>query len=74
MEAIAQRSQSSGQPQTRATWSPGGGPEHPSLVVDVLGQSNAFGMGVPVDLASVDQAYPRVHQRGMCGRPRAQQS
>jgi hypothetical protein len=42
-------------------------PEHPYLVVAVLGQSNAFGMGVPVDVAGVDQAHPLVHQWAMCG-------
>jgi hypothetical protein len=42
-------------------------PEHPYLVVAVLGQSNAFGMGVRVDVAGVDQAHPLVHQWAMCG-------
>jgi hypothetical protein len=42
-------------------------PEHPYLVIAVLGQSNAFGMGVPVDVAGVDQAHPLVHQWAMCG-------
>jgi hypothetical protein len=31
-------------------------------MVPVLGQSNAFGMGVPVDPARANQAHPRVHQ------------
>jgi hypothetical protein len=36
-------------------------------VVPVLGQSNAFGMGVPLDLSGADQPHPRVHQWAMCG-------
>jgi len=42
-------------------------PEQPYLVVPVLGQSNAFGMGLPLDLAGADQPHPRVHQWAMCG-------
>jgi hypothetical protein len=42
-------------------------PEQPYLVVPVLGQSNAFGMGRPLDLSDADQPHPRVHQWAMCG-------
>jgi len=42
-------------------------PEQPYLVVPVLGQSNAFGMGVPVDLTGADRPHPHVHQWAMCG-------
>jgi hypothetical protein len=42
-------------------------PEQPYLVVPVLGQSNAFGMGLPLDLSGADQPHPRVHQWAMCG-------
>jgi hypothetical protein len=42
-------------------------PSHPYLVVAVLGQSNAFGMGLPLDLAGADQPHPLVHQWAMCG-------
>jgi hypothetical protein len=42
-------------------------PEQPYLVVPVLGQSNAFGMGLPVDPSGADQSHPRVHQWAMCG-------
>lgn len=42
-------------------------PERPYLVVPVLGQSNAFGMGVGLDLDGEDRPHPRVHQWAMCG-------
>ena len=42
-------------------------PDQPYLVVPVLGQSNAFGMGKPLDLADADKPHPRVHQWAMCG-------
>ena len=42
-------------------------PDQPYLVVPVLGQSNAFGMGQPLDLASADKPHPQVHQWAMCG-------
>lgn len=42
-------------------------PDRPYLVVPVLGQSNAFGMGLPLDPAGADQPHPRVHQWAMCG-------
>ncbi|MCT7660900.1 sialate O-acetylesterase [Mycobacterium deserti] len=42
-------------------------PERPYLVVPVLGQSNAFGMGVGLDLEGPDRPHPRVHQWAMCG-------
>jgi hypothetical protein len=42
-------------------------PDQPYLVVPVLGQSNAVGMGLPLDLAGADRPHPRVHQWPMCG-------
>jgi hypothetical protein len=42
-------------------------PALPYLVVPILGQSNAFGMGLPVDPAAADQPHPLVHQYAMCG-------
>lgn len=42
-------------------------PRQPYLVVPILGQSNAFGMGLPLDPAGADQSHPRVHQWAMCG-------
>jgi hypothetical protein len=42
-------------------------PDLPYLVVPVLGQSNACGMGVGLDLAGPDRPHPRVHQWAMCG-------
>jgi hypothetical protein len=42
-------------------------PKSPYLVVPVLGQSNAFGMGVGLDLDGLDRPHPRVHQWAMCG-------
>lgn len=38
------------------------------LVVPILGQSNAFGMGKGIDLDGLDRPHPRVHQYAMCGR------
>jgi hypothetical protein len=40
-------------------------PDQPYLVVAVLGQSNAHGMGLPLEGA--DRPHPRVHQWAMCG-------
>ncbi|MCV7283148.1 sialate O-acetylesterase [Mycolicibacterium flavescens] len=42
-------------------------PASPYLVVPVLGQSNAFGMGLGLDLDGPDKPHPRVHQWAMCG-------
>jgi hypothetical protein len=42
-------------------------PDEPYLVVPILGQSNAFGMGRPLDLAGADRPHSRVHQWAMCG-------
>ena len=42
-------------------------PDQPYLVVPVLGQSNAFGMGLPRDPSGADQPHERVHQWAMCG-------
>jgi hypothetical protein len=53
VEATARRSQLCGQAQTGTAWSAGGAPGQPYLVVPVPGQSNAFGMGRPVDLAAL---------------------
>lgn len=40
------------------------------LVVPVLGQSNAYGMGVGLDRDGLDRPHPRVHQYGMSGPDR----
>ncbi|MCX2713206.1 sialate O-acetylesterase [Mycolicibacterium sp. J2] len=37
-------------------------PERPYLVVPILGQSNAFGMGLPLDRQDAATAHPWVHQ------------
>lgn len=37
------------------------------LVVPILGQSNAFGMGIGLDLDGLDKPDPLVHQWAMCG-------
>jgi hypothetical protein len=42
-------------------------PREPYLVVPVLGQSNAQGMGFGLDLAGPDRPHPGVHQFAMCG-------
>lgn len=42
-------------------------PDSPYLIVPVLGQSNAFGMGHGLDLEGPDRPHPRVHQWAMCG-------
>ena len=42
-------------------------PEVPYLVVPILGQSNAYGMGVGLDLDGPDQPHPDVHQWAMSG-------
>ena len=43
-------------------------PAEPYLVVPVLGQSNAQGMGFPLDPDGLDRPHPLVHQWAMCGR------
>ncbi|MDX1888562.1 sialate O-acetylesterase [Mycolicibacterium sp. 050158] len=42
-------------------------PERPYLVVPILGQSNAFGMGLGLDPTGLDRPHPLVHQWAMCG-------
>lgn len=42
-------------------------PPQPYLVVPVLGQSNAQGMGLGLDTAGLDKPHPDVHQLAMCG-------
>ncbi|OBF30422.1 hypothetical protein A5724_24115 [Mycobacterium sp. ACS1612] len=42
-------------------------PQAPYLIVPVLGQSNAVGMGLGLDLDGPDRPDPRVHQWAMCG-------
>jgi hypothetical protein len=42
-------------------------PELPYLVVPILGQSNAFGMGLGLDPTGLDRPHPLVHQWAMCG-------
>src|ERR1700712_4993913 len=42
-------------------------PDSPYLVVPILGQSNAQGMGYGLDLDGLDRAHPGVHQWAMCG-------
>jgi hypothetical protein len=42
-------------------------PELPYLIVPVLGQSNAYGMGIRLDLGGPDQPHPLVHQWAMSG-------
>ncbi len=37
-------------------------PDRPYLVVPILGQSNAFGMGLPLDRDGADKPHPMVHQ------------
>lgn len=37
-------------------------PEQPYLIVPILGQSNAFGMGLPLDPEGADKPHPDVHQ------------
>lgn len=37
-------------------------PTKPYLVVPILGQSNAYGMGLPLDREGADQPHPMVHQ------------
>lgn len=37
-------------------------PREPYLVVPILGQSNAFGMGLPLDREGADKPHPNVHQ------------
>jgi hypothetical protein len=44
-----------------------GEPERPYLILPVLGQSNAFGMGLPVEPDGLDRPHPLVHQWAMCG-------
>ncbi len=42
-------------------------PDSPYLVVPILGQSNAFGMGIGLDRDGEDRPHPRVHQYAMSG-------
>jgi len=42
-------------------------PSLPYLVVPILGQSNAFGMGLGLDPVDLDRAHPMVHQWAMSG-------
>jgi hypothetical protein len=42
-------------------------PTAPYLVVPILGQSNAFGMGLGLDPEGLDRPHPDVHQWAMCG-------
>jgi hypothetical protein len=42
-------------------------PRAPYLIVPVLGQSNAVGMGLGLDLEGADRPDPQVHQWAMCG-------
>ncbi len=42
-------------------------PESPYLIVPILGQSNAFGMGAGLDPDGLERPHPRVHQWAMCG-------
>ncbi|HET6733668.1 sialate O-acetylesterase [Mycobacterium sp.] len=42
-------------------------PELPYLIVPILGQSNAYGMGVGLDLDGPDKPHPAVHQWAMSG-------
>ncbi|HEX2212495.1 MAG TPA: sialate O-acetylesterase [Mycobacterium sp.] len=42
-------------------------PEKPYLIVPILGQSNAFGMGLGLDPEGEDRPHPLVHQWAMCG-------
>lgn len=42
-------------------------PAQPYLVVPILGQSNAFGMGLGLDPEGLDRAHPAVHQWAMSG-------
>jgi hypothetical protein len=42
-------------------------PDAPYLVVPILGQSNAFGMGKGLDLDGLDRPHPQVHQYAMSG-------
>jgi Carbohydrate esterase, sialic acid-specific acetylesterase len=42
-------------------------PHAPYLIVPVLGQSNAVGMGLGLDLEGADRPDPAVHQWAMCG-------
>src|SRR5215212_2616467 len=42
-------------------------PDEPYLVVPILGQSNAFVMGLGFDLDALDRPHPLVHQYAMSG-------
>jgi hypothetical protein len=42
-------------------------PAAPYLVVPILGQSNAFGMGLGLEPEGLDRPHPDVHQWAMCG-------
>ena len=45
-------------------------PQRPYLIVPILGQSNAYGMGKGLDLSGPDRPHPLVHQWAMAGRSR----
>jgi len=45
-------------------------PESPYLIVPILGQSNAYGMGIGLDLDGPDRPHPDVHQWAMSGPSR----
>lgn len=45
-------------------------PSRPYLIVPILGQSNAVGMGRGFEPAGLDRPHPQVHQWAMCGRSR----
>jgi hypothetical protein len=42
-------------------------PEQPYLIVPILGQSNAYGMGAGLDPTGLDRPHPQVHQWAMSG-------
>jgi hypothetical protein len=42
-------------------------PAQPYLIVPILGQSNAYGMGVGLDPTGLDRPHPLVHQWAMAG-------
>jgi hypothetical protein len=53
--------------RTAPAGTPADPPPQPYLVVPVLGQSNAQGMGLGLDKSGVDKPHPYVHQLAMCG-------
>lgn len=60
--------------QIRRAMAPSGvsvpAPQRPYLIVPILGQSNAYGMGKGLDLSGPDRPHPLVHQWAMAGRSR----